>query len=136
MNSKLFIAASLALAAAHGAAMAETSSYAERMRLIGRTAQAGEQAPAQFVDSSTGKLQTASEQRAAHVARMNLIGRTAAYGETSAAAVGDTFAGNAQQQFEQRMKLIGRTAGQSELAGYNVEVNNQLSAQRASRSAQ
>jgi len=135
MNSKLFIAASLALAAVHGAALAETSSYAERMRLIGRTAQAGEQAPAQFVDGS-GKLQTAAEQRAAHVARMNLIGRTAAYGETSAAAVGETFAGNAQQQFEQRMKLIGRTAGQGELAGYNVEVNNQLSAQRASRSAQ
>jgi hypothetical protein len=135
MNSKLFIAASLALAAVHGAALAETSSYAERMRLIGRTAQAGEQAPAQVVGGS-GKLQTAAEQRAAHVARMNLIGRTAAYGETSAAAVGDTFAGNAQQQFEQRMKLIGRTAGQGELAGYNVEVNNQLSAQRASRSAQ
>jgi len=136
MNSKLFIAASLALAAVHGAALAETSSYAERMRLIGRTAQGGEQAPAQFVDRSTGQLQTAAEQRAAHAARMNLIGRTAAYGETSAAAVGDTFAGNAQQQFEQRMKLIGRTAGQGELAGYNVETNSQLSARRASRSAQ
>lgn len=138
MNSKLLIAASLALAAAHGAAMAETSSYAERMRLIGRTPQAGEQAPAQYVDSNTGKLQTAAEQRAAHAARMSLIGRTPAFGETSAPAVaGDTFAGNAQQQFEQRMKLIGRTVGQSELAGYNVETTNHLSAQRAaSRSAQ
>ncbi|NKI95478.1 hypothetical protein [Rhizobacter sp. SG703] len=135
MNSKLFIAASLALAAVHGAALADTSSYAERMRLIGRTAQAGEQAPAQFVDNS-GKLRTAAEQRADHVARMNLIGRTAAHGETSATVVSDTFAGNAQQQFEQRMKLIGRTVSQSELAGYNVETNNQLSAQRATRSAQ
>jgi hypothetical protein len=136
MNSKLFIAASLALAAVHGAALADTSSYAERMRLIGRTAQAGEQAPAQFVDSSSGQLRTAAQQRADHVARMNLIGRTAAHGETSATAVSDTFAGNAQQQFEQRMKLIGRTVSQSELAGYNVETNNQLSAQRATRSAQ
>jgi hypothetical protein len=105
------------------------------MRLIGRTAQAGEQAPAQVVDSRTG-MRTAAEQRADHVARMNLIGRTAAHGETSATAVSDTFAGNAQQQFEQRMKLIGRTVSQSELAGYNVETNNQLSAQRATRSAQ
>jgi len=132
MNSKLLIAASLALAAAHGAALADTSSYAERMRLIGRTPQAGEQAPAQFVDSNTGKLQTAAEQRAAHAARMGLIGRTPAFGETSAPAVaGDTFAGSAQQQFEQRMKLIGRTVQQGELAGYNVETSNRLSAQRA-----
>jgi hypothetical protein len=138
MNSKLLIAASLALAAAHGAALAETSSYAERMRLIGRTAQAGEQAPAQIVDGSTGKLQTAAEQRAAHAARMGLIGRTPAFGETSAPTVaGDTFAGSAQQQFEQRMKLIGRSVSQGELAGYNAEATNQLSAQRAtSRSAQ
>lgn len=138
MNSKLLIAASLALAAAHGAALADTSSYAERMRLIGLTPQAGEQAAAQFVDSDTSKLQTAAERRAAHVARMNLIGRTAAYGETSTPAVNvDTLAGNAQQQFEQRMKLIGRTVQQGELAGYNVETNSQLSAQRgSSRSAQ
>lgn len=132
MNSKLLIAVSLALAAASGAVFADTgSSYAERMRLIGRTAQAGEQAPAQYVDSNSGKLLSAAEQRQQHAARMALIGRTAAYGETSVTPADSTFAGSAQQQFEQRMKLIGRTVQQGELAGYNVETSNRLSAQRA-----
>ena len=42
-----------------------------------------------------------------------------------------------RDRFEQRMKLIGRSVSQGELAGYNVEATNQLSAQRAAaRSAQ
>ena len=137
MNSKFFIAASLALVAAHGAALAETSpSYAERMRLIGRSPVPAEQA--QLLPSSdSGKLQTAAELRAQHAARMGLIGRTVGYGETSAVTLhSDTVAGNAQQQFEQRMKLIGRTVQQGELAGYNVESVPTLSAQRATRKVQ
>lgn len=129
MNSKLLIAASLALAALHGAASAETSSYAERMRLIGRTVSANEVAPTQFVDSNSGKLLSAAEQREQHAARMSLIGRTPAFGETSAAAVVPTVsvAASAEQQFEQRMKLIGRTVQYGEVAG---DAGNQLSAQR------
>jgi hypothetical protein len=105
---------SLAALAAQGAAMAAVPSdpagpdaaYVERMHLIGRTPEPGEQAVPLPPETSA---QNAAERQQDYLERMALIGRTpeAAAGAPAAAPGHDLLA--TPPSFEERMKLIGLT---------------------------
>lgn len=107
MKTRLMISLALLALAAQGAAWASTSSddaaYAERMRLIGRTPEAGEHVVP--VDADRPTL-TDAQRRQDYVARMELIGRTVAFGEAKAAARQEQPVDN-PLSFAERMKLIG-----------------------------
>ncbi|KQU73408.1 MULTISPECIES: hypothetical protein [unclassified Rhizobacter] len=96
-----------AFAAATGRETAPDAAWAERMRLIGRTPEPGEQAVPLPPDTLA---QSAAERRQDYVERMALIGRTPGPAEVAAAT---TAPGHpmlaAAPSFDERMKLIGRS---------------------------
>lgn len=115
MRSLMILAvSSLAALATQGAAWAAVSSgpagpdaaYVERMHLIGRTPEPGEQAAPLPRETPA---QNAAERRQEYLERMALIGRTPEAGEVAAAAAPGHELTATPPSFEERMKLIGLT---------------------------
>jgi hypothetical protein len=104
----------LAALAAQGAAFAAVPSgttgpdaaYVERMHLIGRTPEPGEQAVALPPEAPA---QNATERQQEYLERMALIGRTPEAAEVAAAAAPGHELLATAPSFEERMKLIGRS---------------------------
>ena len=102
----------LAALAAQGAAFAadttvgSDAAYVERMHLIGRTPEPGEQAVALPPEAPA---QNAAERQQEYLERMALIGRTPEAAEVAAAAAPGHELLATAPSFEERMKLIGRS---------------------------
>lgn len=104
----------VAALATQGAAFAAVASgsttpdaaYVERMHLIGRTPEPGEQAVPLPPETSA---ENAAERQQDYLERMALIGRTPEAGEVAAAAAPGHELLATAPSFEERMKLIGRT---------------------------